>query len=745
VALVAASKACVIAIALLAAGATVVCSAPTSAAPSSCSEQRANAALAARVERVLQAGRDVWGDALLARPGGPTYEAARRHLPPLFLAYGRGRKPLTDSGVHYLPFGQPLGVQGAGSVALHVADGGQVLSQRADGRRLTVFVGAEGAERYGSCLRRLAEPRLLEGYLPVLETSYVDAAGGRYRQQSFSLRDPGTRRLVSFVRLDADTRGSAAASTRVRLEAPAAALAVTVPRGDTRTVFAAWELGASTARTVDEAAFEQARSSVVDYWTGRLGEGWSIDVPDRRVLDAARALAIQNLLLTWRYSIGNPYEQFSFPEGVDVAQVLAEIGFGDVSAAILRTSLTRRPTPYANWKMGEKLLGAATHFRLFRDGAFLGSVTPALRRYVRALGRQIETGPGGLLPRERYSSDIPDQVYGLHSQAVVWQGLTWIGQAWGATGNRELARTCRELAARLRAGLDRAVRASQRRLRDGSLFVPVRLLDDERAYDSLTESRAGSYWNLVMPYALASGIFRPGGPQAKGVLRYMLRHGSRLLGIVRAGAYALYDDPVFPTSGTDQVYGINVARFLATNDEPDQLVLSLYGTLAAAMAPGTFVSGEGATVAPLAGRFHRSMYLPPNGASNAAFLETLRVMLVHETTAADGAPRGLRLAFATPRPWLAPGRSIAVRNVPTSFGPVSYAIEAGAGALRVTLELPTRGSPRKIALRLRLPGGARITGVRLADRPWRRFDPAAETVDLTGIKGSVELAVAYRG
>jgi hypothetical protein len=163
------------------------------------------------------------------------------------------------------------------------------------------------------------------------------------------------------------------------------------------------------------------------------------------------------------------------------------------------------------------------------------------------------------------------------------------------------------------------------------------------------------------------------------------------------------------------------------------------------MAPGTFVSGEGATVAPLHGRFHRSMYLPPNGASNAAFLETLRVMLVHETTSANGAPRGLRLAFATPRPWLAPGRSFAVRNVPTSFGPVSYAIEAGPRALQVALELPTRGTPQEIALRLRLPGGARITGVELDGRRWRRFDPAAETVDLTGVGGTVEIAVAHRG
>ena len=30
-------------------------------------------------------------------------------------------------------------------------------------------------------------------------------------------------------------------------------------------------------------------------------------------MDAQRNLLIQNLGLTWRYSVGNPYQQFSFP------------------------------------------------------------------------------------------------------------------------------------------------------------------------------------------------------------------------------------------------------------------------------------------------------------------------------------------------------------------------------------------------------------------------------------------------
>jgi hypothetical protein len=362
--------------------------------------------------------------------------------------------------------------------------------------------------------------------------------------------------------------------------------------------------------------------------------------------------------------------------------------------------------------MGEKLLGNAWHFRLTRDRAHLERVTPTLRGYVAQLARAQERS--GLLRRERYSSDIPNQVYGLHAQAIVWRGLREIADAWAVTGHSDLARRSRAIATQLGPALRRAVRASQRRLGDGTLFVPVRLLDDEPPYGSLTEARLGSYWNLVMPYALASGVLEPA--TSRGVWRYMLRHGSRLLGTVRAGAYALYRDPKHPVSGTDQVYGINVARFLADEDEADHLVLSLYGSLATAMTENTFVAGEAASVAPLGGRYHRSMYLPPNGASNAAFLETLRSLLVHERG------DGLELAFATPRGWLEPGKRIAVTALPTRFGAVSYAIESQADAVRVQVDVPSRPRPRTLKLRLRLPGGDRL-------------------LDLSGRTGRVEVVV----
>jgi hypothetical protein len=159
------------------------------------------------------------------------------------------------------------------------------------------------------------------------------------------------------------------------------------------------------------------------------------------------------------------------------------------------------------------------------------------------------------------------------------------------------------------------------------------------------------------------------------------------------------------------------------------------------MTPGTYVAGEAATVAPLDGERYRAMYLPPNGAANAAFLETLRLMLVHETAGADGAPRGLELAYSTPRAWLRTGRRIAVEDAPTSFGPLSYTLEARRGSVHATVDVPSRAAPPALGLRLRLPAGERIAGVALGGRPYRRFDPAGATIDLSGLAGTLELTV----
>jgi hypothetical protein len=631
--------------------------------PAACAAPPADPAYAARVQQVVGSGRDVWGDALLRSRSGPTYEAARRYLRPLLLARGRHGTRLTASGVYYLAF--------AG--ALHVADGSEIVAGHVGGKSMTISVDGE---RYGSCLARLTGPRLYRGFYPVLETGYVTRGGEHVTQESFA------NGVDSYDKLSWSTG---------------------------RVTYRAMPLrGPARAAPVERSTYDAARAELIHTWDRRLAGGATFDVPERRVQDAERNLLIQNLQMTWRYSLGNPYQAFEFPESLENADVLGEYGFADADRAIVRSSLTREPGLYPAWEAGSRLLAVARYVSLTGDRRFLAETAPEIACNISFLRHRQR--PTGLLAPERYTADLPTVAVGLGAQATVLQGLTMMANA-----------PSRAIAARLRPALLSAVHRSQVRLPDGSLFLPARLLDHERPYELLDRSVDGSYWNLVVPDALASGLFPPHGAEARGALAYLLHHGGRLLGLVRAGSYALYGRDGHG-SGTNAVYGLNVARFLADNDEPDQLVLSLYGQLAAGMTENTFVSGEAASVTPLPGETARAMYLPPNSTSNAAFLETLRLMLVHEQGGR------LELAFATPRGWLAPGKQIRVVDAPTSLGRVSYTLRSSRGRVRADLNTPASSS-----LRLRLPGGERMDRVTLDGRPYRRFH--AGTIELTGVTG----------
>jgi hypothetical protein len=241
-----------------------------------------------------------------------------------------------------------------------------------------------------------------------------------------------------------------------------------------------------------------------------------------------------------------------------------------------------------------------------------------------------------------------------------------------------------------------------------------------------------------MPYALASGWFPAHSRAARGILRYLLGHGSRLLGVPRTYARTVYGNT--PGEGLAQVYGLSASRFFADNDQPDQLVLSLYGMLAVGMTTDTYVSGEAVSVLPVKGAHYRSMFMPPNSGANASYLETLHDLLVHERRGPLGVPAGLDLAFSTPRAWLADGQEIDVRAAPTSFGKVTYSLVRQGSTIEGRLVLPAGARCR---LRLRLPAGEHLLRVLIGSTPV--VADRAGTIDLSGLRGPVAVRATVAG
>ena len=378
----------------IAAGAAVLSTVGATATPSASASVRctpgASWSYARSVGAATRSRRDVWGDRLLAPHGGPTYDAATKFLAPLLYATQRGRRPLTRSGVYYLPLAYPTDVYAPATFALHVADGSQIISRRVDGPNLTIFVGRTGRERYGSCLARTTLATLADGYLPIVETAYTDASGVRYTQESFAGRIAGARSIVSFVHLTVDaTDAQAGAVVRFAASDPARLLVddrapVHVARGETTDLYAGWvhQLPLLQPVHVNDRTYERARDGVVAYWNRRLADGAQIVVPEKRVMNAERAVLMQQLVQSWRYSVGNPYEELSFAEALDTAQVMAEYGYPTTADGILRIALDRLPNRFSSWRAGELLLAAAVNYDLYRDRKALTRETPGLAAAV---------------------------------------------------------------------------------------------------------------------------------------------------------------------------------------------------------------------------------------------------------------------------------------------------------------------------------------------------------------------------
>jgi hypothetical protein len=679
-------------------------------------------------------------------------------------------RPLTSSGSYYVPLSFPFTSYGSTVFALHVADGSEIVTRRVGGPSLSVHVGS-GSERYGSCSIRLRPARLAEGYLPILQTSYTDAAGVRYRQESFVGRAYGAygaRSVISFVRLVVDARGASSGATvrvvpwrRLAHSAPDrlslggqtrlivsdgaefvdGVVRYRVPAAATQTIYLEWLNAPSDARYVHANAttYDTARATVVKFWQSRLDTGATFNVPEPAVQNAERGILTQLIAFGWRYSIGNPYEELSYAESLDAAEVAAEYGYSSVAKSIIELSLDRmrvRPWRFTAFRGAHILATAASYYRLTRDRAFLRAETPALGRIVaRIAARQRRTGParGRLLP-EPLSTDLEDHdVDSVSGQIEAVEGLLAIGRVWSSSGYPAQAARARTLAVGIDVALRPAVARASVRLHDGSLFVPDQLaVVAQRPFNRLTDSRDGSYWNLVMPYAFASGWFPAHSRAAHGILSYLLGHGARLLGVPRTYARTVYGDA--PGAGLAQVYGLSTSRFFADNDQPDQIVLSLYGMIAAGMTEGTFVSGEAVSVLPVHGAFERAMFMPPNSGSNASYLETLHELLIHERRGPRGAPAGLDLAFSTPRAWLADGQVIDVRAAPTSFGKVTYSLARTGATIEGRFVLPAGAHCR---LRLRLPAGDRL--VRVLVGSTALVADHAGTIDLGDRHGTVEV------
>lgn len=743
-------------------------------------EAGAQSPYAIRLDAALRENRDVWGETLIAQ-GGATYDTMKDLLHPLFYSTGHA---YTEMGVHNLLFGEN---GGAPPYIIPIADGSRIAAnvyQSEDylawyvGQAPGVQVRGAEYEAFGSDLSRLEGPYLEGGYWPVLQTGYTDSAGNRVAQESFAGHVPGHDGLVAFLRMEvAVAEGNEHALLSVRfgddamerfragpMEGVSHAYAFEdnfhwVFGPGVHTFYAVWSPEAPLPEgvVVSESAHESARTAMKAYWTEELAPVSRFTVPEPLVMDAQRNLLIQNLILRWRYSLGSVvyHDSFYQPESSDAVQTLGEFGhpeaYRDGLDALL--SMTKGEGYYINWERGEKLTHGAHYYFLTRDATFIEAHTDTFIEICEIFKQQMADDEYGLLTKQRQCGDIPEVAHYIFHQTVGWQGIRDMAEVWKAIGRTDLYDRYRPLADQLKAAIDRGMVKAVSAMDNGSLFVPRALYTGEQPYTSITETRIGSYWNLFIPYAFATGYWPMDGPELGRIADYMHSHGATFLGLLRfnyyptpIGSFRRDGLPGYYTTGVDNVYLPAYLRMIAAQDMADRQVLTFYGKLAHGMTRNTFVVGEGDTLGERPGEYYRSTYGGPTSANNCALLLNLRLMLVrdsfnHET----GLPEGLYLAHATPREWLEDGKEIVVDAAPTCFGPVSYRIVSRLSEERVevSVDLPTRNAMTEVKLKLRLPEPFQVVSVTGKDGAVA-FDGATGVIDLRGLTGTQELTVVTR-
>ncbi|CAH1221396.1 hypothetical protein PAECIP111891_05171 [Paenibacillus allorhizoplanae] len=757
-----------------------------------------------RVVDALTTTQDVYGQQILDKPEGPTFENVKDFFTPIMYAIAPAAQGgfLTDTGVYYIPFGQPQQLTDRGDLALTSADGSQIISNKADNLSLStkIFVGAGGQEQFGSCLTNLGTPELYKGYLPILELQYRDHDGIEYQQESLATNLPDTNLVASYIKITAQRGLGKTEHKPINIRFQVCSNCNLHQEGnqlidDQGRTYLYFSPGATfsnsdlvynfdklnngigdsvyivrpvtpiaNAPTVqaNKSGQDQARVDSTTYWENRLSEGNLFQVPESTIMDAQRNLLIQDLLMNWRYSLGNAYEAFYQPESSTTMGTLGRYGFTNVYKQALQDLLPKsKGITRRNWEIGEKLSYASDYYRLTGDPSLIIENLEAYKAYAVDLATQHANDPNHLLERQQYSSDVPNKVYGLHQIGTALFGLQNVVSVWRELGQTDLANQYGPIADDLRVWFDKAIKQSSTLMADGSLFTKAMLLDNEDPYDHLPVTVLGSYWNLVAHYGFAAQAYAPGTPEAKATLRYLYNHGSRLLGLLKVRDGAI-----------NTVYEAEHIKFLADNDQPDQMVLSLYNQLAHGMTRNTFITGEAANVGPLAskwpkqfgicakdpcpppsfdtgwkpGEYYRGMYLSPNTANNGFFLRLLRLMLLNDVTNNKGEPQSLQLAFSTPRGWLENGKKIQINNAPSLFGPISYTITSNIkhNQVMADLDIPSTRPIGNLQLRLRVPADKQLIGVKVNGQPYNKFNASTETIDLTGLTGSLSIRADYR-
>jgi hypothetical protein len=753
------------------------------------------------LEEAVHAKRDVWGEAAMKQPNGPSYEFFEKLMPP---------PRYVNADFHFYPI--VLSAPNAPVKARLISNGSGVnlrggTGQWNDNGTPVVFRVGPDQLAFGRFPERLqGEPILAEGYLPIVELQYmhqspIGAEGMVPLTQARVDRDAEVYKLEAFTSTAPDLASNAVVFTRfsltkgivgtMTLQIDVKSLLkfadgkVTDDKGQVL-VYAdkswKWEhgrlqaklgtkgfstiavptkpLGADSTFQFNAASYASEREKCASTWRNILGQGMNVETPEPLVNNAWRHLLVQNFELIngdrIHYSHGNQYDKIYEAEGSDATLAMMVWGFEKDARRLIvpMMDFTRKGLEFH--QAGFKLNDVCRYFWQTRDTNFVQAMRSWSKpeRYQTSPKEKISgweseakrldvnrTGEHGLFPKEQYCGDIHTPVQTLNANSKAWRAMRDLSAVLAEVGDKTEAEHYAQVAREFRKTVLTAIEKSV----DRSVtppFVPIALYTNEPVHDPICDVRIGSYWNIIIGYTIASGIFPAGSEGENWIPHYQEQHGGLFMGMIRSGGMS---NTWWNTEyKLNPLYGTRYALDVLRRDEPERALVSFYGMLAHGFTRNTFICGEGAAIMPIDAR-GRLFSLPPNSAANAHLLSMLRDMLVQDVDSNDdGRPDSLRLGFAAPRRWLENGKGFKVERAPTAFGLVSLKMKSNLEHRQVVaeVELPERNTPGEILLRARVPEGWKVVAAKVGETNLKVDE--AGTVDLTAFKGKQTIYFALK-
>lgn len=430
---------------------------------------------------------------------------------------------------------------------------------------------------------------------------------------------------------------------------------------------------------IDQTGFDEAKAQVTDFWNRIFAQGMQIELPEKKPVDTFYASLAWDLIA--RDHIGDDYIQnvnklhyhaFFLRDGADIVHSYDVTGYPLFAKQDLdffakkqlpNGNFLSQEQQYDGW--GEAVWAYAQHYRITHDKAFAEWALPQIDRAVDWLKQARAADPLHIMP----ASDVRDNEY-VKGHLTGYNFLALDGLRLAIPMARETGHA--DLADKWQAEYDDYRQAffkvldAQAAAHDG--YIPPALDGQKGGFD----------WGNLLS-VVPEPTLDPHDPRVTATLNEA--HSRYAEGIMTyADGKFLHDYLGFKNLMTETIRG-----------DQEQAVRDLYAEL---VHTSSTQAGFEFNILPWGDR-NFGNNLAPHGWFAAEYRTTLRGMLVRE----DG--DRLDLLSAVSPAWIGPGKTIAVRQAPTSFGAVAFSLEqpaAGEALLHVDARFTT--PPKEIVVHL---------------------------------------------